>query len=142
MFFKLSVLKNFVIFTGKYLCWNLLKKRLQYRCFSGNIAKFLGTPFLQNMSSGYSEKFRKTHTKVPARESLISKDTYQPCNFSKTCNLSQVLSCEFCEILQKFFIIRLLGAQYCSKNNYSGNFLSLTYSKINYIVGYFFHKVE
>ena len=49
MFFKIGVLKNFVIFTGKYLCWSLLlikmtqktSKRLQHRYFLVNIAKFL-----------------------------------------------------------------------------------------------------
>ena len=30
----------------------LLKKRLLHRCFSVNLSKFLGTPFLQNTSSG------------------------------------------------------------------------------------------
>ena len=53
MFFKIGVLKNFVIFTGKHVCWSpffnkvvgfrsatLLKKKLHYRCFSVNITKF------------------------------------------------------------------------------------------------------
>ena len=55
-----GVLRNFVKFTGKHLCQNLffnkvaglpatlLKKRLWYRCFPVNFAKFLRTPFLQN----------------------------------------------------------------------------------------------
>ena len=30
----------------------LLKKRLLHRCFSVNLSKFLGIPFLQNTSSG------------------------------------------------------------------------------------------
>ena len=40
VFFKIDVLKNFAIFTGKHLCWSL-----QHRCFPVNIAKFLRTPF-------------------------------------------------------------------------------------------------
>ena len=65
MFFKKDVLKNFSIFTGKHLCWSLLlnkwqvfrsaallKKRLQHSCFPVNIAKFLRTAFLQNISGG------------------------------------------------------------------------------------------
>ena len=60
MFFKIGVLKNFVIFTGKYLCWSFLlikltpktPKRLQYRCFLVNIERFLRTPFLRNTSGG------------------------------------------------------------------------------------------
>ena len=71
MFFKIGVLKNFSICTGKHLCWSLfliklvntvnnfnevnnnfnknitlLKKRLQYKCLPVNIAKFLKTSFL------------------------------------------------------------------------------------------------
>ena len=56
MSFNIDVLKDFAIFTGKHLCWNLflikiqawrpatlLKKRLQHRCFPVNVAKFLIT---------------------------------------------------------------------------------------------------
>ena len=58
MFSKTGVLKNFAIFTGKNLCWSLFlikfqdwrpaflfKKRLQRRCSSVNIVKFLRTVF-------------------------------------------------------------------------------------------------
>ena len=59
MFFKIGVLKNFALFTGKYLClslswslkvhglkaYNFIKERLQHRCFPMNNAKFLRTPF-------------------------------------------------------------------------------------------------
>ena len=58
MFFKISVLKNFEIFSGKHLCWSaffnkvtdlkyvtLLKKRFQHRFFPVNIAKFLRAAF-------------------------------------------------------------------------------------------------
>ena len=60
-FFKIGVLKNFAIFTGKHLCWRLfliklqywrlaflLKKTLQHNCFPMNIARFLKTAFLWN----------------------------------------------------------------------------------------------
>ena len=66
MFSKTGVLKNFAIFTGKNLCWSLFlikfqdwrptflfKKRLQRRCFSVNIAKFLWTAFLLKTCSLY-----------------------------------------------------------------------------------------
>ena len=59
VFYKKGVLKNFAKFIGKHLCQSLffnkvaglgpatlLKKRLRYRCFPLNIAKFLKTPFL------------------------------------------------------------------------------------------------
>ena len=58
-----GVLRNYTKFTGKDLCQSLffskvtssrsatsLKKRLWYKCFPVNFAKFLRTPFLQNTS--------------------------------------------------------------------------------------------
>ena len=56
-----GVLRNFTKLTGKHLCqslWGaqslrpatLLKKRLWHMCFPVNFAKFLRTPFLQNIS--------------------------------------------------------------------------------------------
>ena len=52
---KKGVLRNFTKFTVKHLCHSLrpatlLNKRLWYRCFTLNFAKFLGTPFLQKIS--------------------------------------------------------------------------------------------
>ena len=59
MFLKISVLKNFAIFTEKHLycslflmklkACNFIKKRLQQKCFPVNIAKFLRTPILKNI---------------------------------------------------------------------------------------------
>ena len=59
---KKSVLKDFVIFTGKQLCWslffnknvvlqacNFIKKKLQHRCFLENTAKFLRAAILKNI---------------------------------------------------------------------------------------------
>ena len=55
-----GVLKNFVIFTGKHLCWSLfliklqackfIEKRLQHWCFPLHVRKFLRTPILKNIS--------------------------------------------------------------------------------------------
>ena len=52
MFFKIVVLKNFVIFTGKYVLESLFDKvdsrdtkEAPTRCFLVNVAKFLRTPF-------------------------------------------------------------------------------------------------
>ena len=58
MFFKISVFKHFPIFIEKQLCWSLflmklqeicsfIKGTLQKRCFPGNIAKLLRTPFFK-----------------------------------------------------------------------------------------------
>ena len=57
VFCKNTILKNIAIFAGKHLCWSLVfnkvekivKMRLQHRCFSVNIVKFLRTPFLKNI---------------------------------------------------------------------------------------------
>ena len=51
-----GALRNFTKLTGKRLCQGLsflllLKKRLWYRCFPVNFAKFLRTLFLQNPSA-------------------------------------------------------------------------------------------
>ena len=67
MFFKIGVLKNFLIFTEKYLCRSLFlikltpktPKRVQHRCFLVNIAKFWRTPFLMNTSGGCFCCFKK-----------------------------------------------------------------------------------
>ena len=57
MFFRIGVLKNFALFTGKHLCWSLflikfpawrpfaLLIRLQHRCFPVKFTKFLRTTF-------------------------------------------------------------------------------------------------
>ena len=60
MFYTIGVLKNFTKFTGKNLyqslyfnkvaACNFLKKKIGYRYFPVNFAKFLRTPFLQNNS--------------------------------------------------------------------------------------------
>ena len=54
MFYKKTVLKNFAIFAGKYLCWSLFlitvqAFRLQDRCFPVNFAKYLRTAILKNI---------------------------------------------------------------------------------------------
>ena len=59
---KKAILKHFVIFTGKNLCWglvfnkvaghqacNFIKKRLQHRHFLANIRKFISRPILKNI---------------------------------------------------------------------------------------------
>ena len=56
MFFKVGVLENSAIFTGKHLCWslfliklqacNFIKKKLRLKCFLVHIAKFSRPAFL------------------------------------------------------------------------------------------------
>ena len=55
-----GVLKKFVIYTGKHLCWSLflttlqvckfIEKKLQHWCFPLHVGKFLRTLFLKNIS--------------------------------------------------------------------------------------------
>ena len=45
---KKLFLKIFAIFTGNLEVYNFIKKRLQNRCFSLRIAKFLTTTILKN----------------------------------------------------------------------------------------------
>ena len=64
IFFKIGALKNFEIFTGKYMYWshfdkdagrmdrNFIKKTIQHGCFPKNNAKFLKQHFLQNTFGG------------------------------------------------------------------------------------------
>ena len=62
VFHKKAILKYFVIFTGKHLCWslffnkvsshqacNLIKKGLQQKYFLVNIRKLIRTPILKNI---------------------------------------------------------------------------------------------
>ena len=54
MFFKIDVLKNFIIFTGKHLCWSLFLIKLQaFSCFPVNNAEFLKAALFWNNSGGY-----------------------------------------------------------------------------------------
>ena len=60
MFFKKSVLNNFALFVGKYLCWSLFLIKLQplglqNRCFPVNIVKFLRTLFYETPPVAASE---------------------------------------------------------------------------------------
>ena len=64
MFFKKGVLKNFAIFTGKYLYWGfflnrvadlglqLYQKENPTQVFPVNIAKYLRASFLRKLSGG------------------------------------------------------------------------------------------
>ena len=76
-----GVLNNLAIFTGKNLCWSLFlikfqdwrptflfKKRLEGRCFSVNIAKFLRAAFLLNTCSLYLFEFIFYYCKIRPRK--------------------------------------------------------------------------
>ena len=78
----------------------LLKKRPWHRCFHVNFAKFLRTPFLQNTSGWLPQK---CSIKKVLLKSLLDS---QACNFIKKETLTQVFSCEFCEISKSTFFQR------------------------------------
>ena len=59
--YEKSVLKKFTIFTGKLHDCNFIKKRLQYRCFPPNIAKFLRTSSLKNIYQRLLLIFQNSH---------------------------------------------------------------------------------
>ena len=56
---KEAVLKNFAIFTGKHMFWNLFLIKLEaWRCFPVNTTKFLRTPFWRTTVNGCFWTFR------------------------------------------------------------------------------------
>ena len=68
LFCKKGILRNFVNFTGKHLCWNFflielqevcsfIKKRLRHRCFSKEFTKFLRTPNLKIVNDCFWNMF-------------------------------------------------------------------------------------
>ena len=85
---KKGVLRNQTKFTGKHLCQSLLfskvtgprstsslKKRLWYKCFPVNFAKFLRTTFLQN-TSGRLLLFHTPNTFIQLDTALYNSDFY------------------------------------------------------------------
>ena len=71
-FMEKTVLKNFGIFTGKLQGFNFIKNRLQHRCFSLNIAKFLRTPISKNMSANGFWFFKTATEQQWAAASVLS----------------------------------------------------------------------
>ena len=83
---KKGVLGNFTKFTGKHLYQShffnkvaslrpatLLKKRLWHRCFPMNFAKFLKTPFLQNISRRLLLQQTKNTPKFSCLKNIFGK---------------------------------------------------------------------
>ena len=62
MFFKIGVLKNFAILTGKHLCWSLLYIKLHaWRCF-----------LTQVLSCEYCEIFKNTYFEEQLRWLILA----------------------------------------------------------------------
>ena len=73
---KIAILKQFLIFAGKHLCWglsfnkcvglqvcNFIKRRLQHRYFLVNIGKFMRTPILKTFREWLLLHFQKVFCK-------------------------------------------------------------------------------
>ena len=90
VFNKKAVLKNFPIFTEKHLRWslfliknaglqsrNFIKKRLQHRFFSENIAKFLRASVLENICERLFKHFPRWASNITSnmriKEDIFSK---------------------------------------------------------------------
>ena len=115
MFFKIGVLKNIVIFTGKHPCWSLCFNKvaglLQHTYFPVNIGEFCGTSFLQNTFSGCF-----CSCPYARRLQLFSKREPDP-----------EFSCEFCEFFQNTFFHRPLlvaASKLLPKIDYAHGFCS------------------
>ena len=87
---KKDILKSFLIFTEKHLCWslflnknaglqswNFIKKRIQRRCFLVNTGKCLRTPVLKNICERLFERFttraNKITSNIETEEDIFSK---------------------------------------------------------------------
>ena len=91
VFNKTAVLEHFAIFTEKNLrwslflnknadlsSWNFIKKRLQHRFFTVNIAKFLRAPVLENICERLFERFPRWASNITSKmgiEEDISSQT-------------------------------------------------------------------
>ena len=119
MFHKKAVLKNFAIFTGKHLCWNLffntnsglqaprfIKKRLEHRFFIANIGKSLRTPILKKICERLLlkvslELFPIWINNIRSEEDVLSK-TKQKKNVRK---LSYIKTLPFHDVLYHFVFL-------------------------------------
>ena len=127
MFFKLSVLKNFAVFTWKHLCWSLFLIKLQTCRKTPSLILFV-----HERSNAYMRKYSKlinrksnyrsscpevfckkgvirNFAKFPGKhlcQSLffLTKLQTDTCNFIKKDTLAQVFSCEFCKIYKTTFL--------------------------------------
>ena len=75
--FRSSYQRCYIIFdkvAGLQTC-NFMKEKLQHRCFSVNIAKFLSTPHLQNILTRLLLSFQLSIKKHSVSHSLFKKAT-------------------------------------------------------------------
>ena len=118
MLHKKPVLKNFAIFTGRHLCWNLffnkntglqgpsfIKKRHEPRCFFANIEKFLRTPILKNICERLLlrvslELFPTWANNIGSEEDVFSKTKIVPklSYMKKNCLFMMFFIISFCPI--------------------------------------------
>ena len=114
------VLKNFAVFTRKQLhcsffsdmkACNFIKKRLQHRCFSVNIVKFLRAPFWKNICKPLLLRVAFMYKK----EILISFHIKLKTEWQKIIYLIFFSLFSLAERTSNFFILKLWLSQFiCS----------------------------
>ena len=117
MFHKKAVLKNFAIFTGRHLCWNLffnknaglqgpsfIKKRLEHRCFFANIEKFLRTPILKNICERLLLRFSLELFSIWTNNMGSEEDVFSKTKQNKNRSKTQLYENKTC-LFMMFFII-------------------------------------
>ena len=75
-FYEIAVFKTFWKFIGTRICWSLLSINLLHGYCSRNIAKFLRTPFLQNLSGWIHLILRKLNVQTFNSKQICSLDQY------------------------------------------------------------------
>ena len=75
MFFEIGVLKNFVNFTGKHLCWSLFLIKF--------LTNFIKDTLTQAFSCEIQKNFKNTFSTEHLQQLLLSKETPTPVKFAK-----------------------------------------------------------
>ena len=118
MFHKKAVLKNFAIFTGKHLCWNLffnknaglqgpsfIKKRLEHRCFLRTLRNFQEHLFWRTSANDcfwdFHLNFFLWTNNIGSEEDIFSK-IKQNKNRSKTQLYESKLAFSWCSLSFRF----------------------------------------
>ena len=114
IYFKITVLKKFAIFTGKHLCWSIFFNKV------ADLVKFLRTAFFVEhlrwllLNFVWLISFSSISLVYARTNQLLSLSLSEAaanrvfCDFIKKETLAQEFSCEFYEISKKSFLTELL----------------------------------
>ena len=114
MLFKIGVLKSFLTCKGKHQCWNLFSinlqtcsffiKRLQHRCFSINITKFLkllGVTIEKHISNIYG--------KAKAKVGALSRSSFYEFQLEKMLmNAFFRAQFNYCPLVWCYIVVNLI----------------------------------